>query len=83
MLALLDLFGYIFFCLQFLEFTFQKENFKHLGNDYVKWSSKLTELEHLMKVMLTQINEKRISASRNDENEKVIGLKETIKLVLN
>ena len=33
--------------------------------------------------MLTQINEKRISASRNDENEKVIGLKETIKLVLN
>ena len=49
------------------EFTFQKENMKTLGNDYMKWSNKLNELENLMKTMLSQINEKRLNLVQSDE----------------
>ncbi|CAF0714492.1 unnamed protein product [Brachionus calyciflorus] len=41
-------------------FSFQKDNIKNLSDDYVKWSSKLNDLENLMTAMLTKVNEKRI-----------------------
>lgn len=34
---------------------------KHLSNDYLKWSSKLSELEMLMQTMLEKINQKRFN----------------------
>ncbi len=43
------------------EFTFQKDNMKTLGSDYLKWSNKLNDLESLMKTMVSQINEKRLA----------------------
>ena len=43
------------------EFTFSKENIKHLSTDYQKWSDKLSELQELMKQMVMQINEKKIA----------------------
>lgn len=41
------------------EFTFEKENIKHLSTDYVKWSNKLSDLQELMRQMVLQINEKK------------------------
>jgi hypothetical protein len=40
---------------------------KALSEDYTKWSSKLNELEHLMKNMLIKLNEKRLDAENSPE----------------
>jgi hypothetical protein len=52
------------------EFTFQKENLKMLGVDYTKWHGKLSEMENLMRVMLSQINEKRMTLVSEDDGQK-------------
>jgi hypothetical protein len=49
---------------------------KHLSTDYIKLSSKLNDLEELMKTMLTQINEKKANFNKTDDdsiNEEVKG----------
>ena len=50
-------------------FTFQKENIKYLCGDYNKWSNKLADLGELLRCMLQQINDKRLSSSSNNHEE--------------
>ena len=41
-----------------------------LGVDYTKWHGKLSEMENLMRVMLSQINEKRMTLVSEDDGQK-------------
>ena len=69
--------------LQDLEYKFQKENFKELSTDYIKWSSKLSDLESLMQAMLEQVNEKRIALNQQVSDTGKLVLKEKVEIKLN
>lgn len=47
------------------QFNFKRENIKYLSNDYAKWFAKMNDLEQLMRKMVVQINEKRMSIEEN------------------
>lgn len=53
---------------QEFNFTFDKKNLNHISNDYLKLSNKVTELEELMKTLLTQFNQKKTKLIENDKN---------------
>ena len=47
------------------EFKFDNQNVKYLSDDYEKWLKKLSELQDLMRQMVTQINEKKTEKKQN------------------
>ena len=54
---------------QEFNFTFDKKNLNQISNDYLKLSNKVTELEELMKTLLTQFNQKKTKLIENDKNK--------------